>query len=143
MSCVGIADISLFENLQNEAHQSMGFSSLSVFNATFKVVDKKKVKENADKIEKRKQDFDREEKFLIRTKPELQKKKVEFEKLQKLQQAITQKKQDIDQMYRRVDVALNQLRVKRITSRSNITHGIKELAGWGVEVTSTELEDDD
>jgi flagellar biosynthesis chaperone FliJ len=34
MLSLNIADISVFENIQNEAHQSMGFSSLSVFNET-------------------------------------------------------------------------------------------------------------
>ena len=143
MTNQNIADISTFECLQNEAHQSMGFSSLSVFNATFKVVDQKKAKENEDKIKERKPDFDREEKFLKETKSEFQKKKAEFEKLQKLQQAITRKKQEIDQLHHKARTVFAQLRTKRITSRSNISKGITELAGWGVAVTSTELDEDD
>jgi hypothetical protein len=34
-----LADISTFENIQSEAHQLMGFLSLSVFNAVFNVSD--------------------------------------------------------------------------------------------------------
>jgi hypothetical protein len=58
-----IANISLFENLQSEAHQSMGFSSLSVFNATFKVEDKKKAEANKQNIEDWKKKFIEAESF--------------------------------------------------------------------------------
>jgi hypothetical protein len=101
-------------------------SSMSVFNATFTVEDHKKAKENADKIEKRKQDFDREEKFLKETKPKLK-------KLQDLEKSGKVEHRDI--------VDLSNLCTKRTTSRSNLRGGIKELKKWGVVVTSTELDD--
>jgi hypothetical protein len=131
-----IADISKFETIQREAHHLMGFSSLSVFNATFKVVDKKKAKEYAYQIEQRKQDFDREEKFLTETKSDFQKKKAEFEKLKKAGQTNSQS-------YIKTGNVLGMLRTKRITSRNNLQHGIEELKKWGIDATSTELGDDD
>jgi hypothetical protein len=126
-----IANISVFENLQNEAHQSMGFSSLSVFNATFTVEDKKKAKENKHNIEKLKVLFIEEEQFLIKTKPEIKKKKEAFEKSEKA-----------GNTPRRLAVDYNELRTKRITSRANLKHGIKKFSEYGIVATSTELNDD-
>jgi hypothetical protein len=122
-----IADISIFESIQGKAHQMMGFSSLSVFNATFTIEDKKKAKERARDIERRKLDFAREEKFLSDTDSQ-------YKKLKDLEKSGKASRRDI------TDLA--DLRGKRIGSRSNIEHGIKELKGWGVIVTSTKLNDD-
>jgi hypothetical protein len=128
-----LADISTFENLQNQTNQSMGFSSqMSVFNATFIIEDKKKAKANKEKIEKRKPTFIEEEQFLIKTKSEFEKKKAEFDKLEKA-----------GGMPHRVVVDYNNLRTKRIGSRSNLRHGIKEFKEWGIIATSTELNNDD
>jgi hypothetical protein len=126
-----IADISVFENIQNQANMLMNISSLSVFNATFRIEDQKKAKENKQKIEARKSVFIEEEKFLIRTKLEYKKKKVEFEKLKKE-----------GQTPRKLMVDLADLRTKRIGSRANLQHGIKEFRKWGIIATSTELNED-
>ncbi|MDR1383433.1 MAG: hypothetical protein LBJ67_06255 [Planctomycetaceae bacterium] len=126
-----LADISMFESIQNKAHQSMGFASLFVFNATFKVIDKKKADTNKQNIEKRKPVFIEEEKFLIKTKPEFQKKKREIEKLEKA-----------GQFPRSLIVDYSNLRIKRIGCRSNLRHWIKEFKEWGIIATSTELDDD-
>jgi DNA-binding transcriptional regulator GbsR (MarR family) len=124
-----LADISVFESIQNKAHRMMDFSSsLSVFNATFKIVDKKKVDENVDRIERQKLDFEKGERFLKETKP----------KLKKLKDLELSGKAQYRDIY---DLA--EIQIKRIISRSNLKHVIKELAGWGIVVTSTELDNDD
>jgi uncharacterized protein YxeA len=129
-------DISVFENLQNEAHQSMGFSSLSVFNATFMVEDKKKAEENKQKAEKWKQSFMDDEQFLIKTKDEYQKKKEKFEKLEKAGQVERQ-------AYIKAGNELGVLRVRRVTCRRNLIHGVKKLKDIGIIAISMELKEDD
>ena len=111
-------------------------SSLSVFNATFKVVDKKRAKENKYAVEKWQQNFIDDEQFLIKTKDDYKKKKAAFERLEKSGQTTGQE-------YVKAGNGLGVLRVRRITCRSNLKHVIKELAGWGIVVTSTELDNDD
>ncbi|MDR2117008.1 MAG: hypothetical protein LBP87_11580 [Planctomycetaceae bacterium] len=121
-----LANISTFENIQNQANKSMSISSsLSVFNATFRVEDKKKAKEFARQIERWKENFIEEEQYLIRTKPEL-------EQLKKAAPSA-----------RKYLVDYNNLRVKRIGSRGNLTQAIKDFKRWGITATSTELQDDD
>jgi hypothetical protein len=111
-----LADISVFENLQSEAPQLMGFSSLSVFNATFRIEDQKKAEEHKRNVENWKKKFIEDEQYLKRTKPELKKKKAGH--------------------------SYDRLRMDRILCRNRLEHAIREFKKWGIIATSTELKDD-
>jgi acyl-CoA reductase-like NAD-dependent aldehyde dehydrogenase len=138
-----LVDIITFESLRSDQQTKTGMSSVLVSNAIFVVEDKKKAEANKQEIEWQKQRFIEEEQFLMRTKSELEKKKTEFEKLEKLQQAINQKQQTIDKARRKAVLALSLLYQKRVHSRSNLCHRIKEFKECGIVATSTELNDDD
>jgi Fe-S cluster assembly scaffold protein SufB len=131
-----LADISALENLQNQANRSMGFSSqMSVFNATFIVEDKKKAEANKQKIDMWKQDFDRNEKFLIQTKDDIKKKKELFEKLEK-------EGQTVGQPFLKARNEFGVLRSMRAVHRNQLVHGIEKLKKVGIIATSTELDGD-
>jgi hypothetical protein len=74
MSNNNLADISTFESLQSEQHYRTNMSSMSVFNATFTVEDKKKVEVNKRNVEDWKKKFIEAEQFLITTKDDYKKK---------------------------------------------------------------------
>jgi hypothetical protein len=98
MSNNNLADISMFENIQTKAHQSMGFSSLSVFNATFIVKDKKKAEYNKINVENWKKKFIEEERNLLRLNKEVKQKNVEIEKLKKAGKTKEQEYKKADNM---------------------------------------------
>ncbi|MDR2116053.1 MAG: hypothetical protein LBP87_06705 [Planctomycetaceae bacterium] len=127
-----LANISIFENLQNQANRSMGFdSAMSVFNATFRVEDKKKAEANKQNVEDWKKKFIEDEQYLIKTKAEFKKKKAEFEKLEK-----------VGQVPRKIMFDYTDIRTKRIYCRNRLEYAIREFGKWGIKVTSTELNDD-
>jgi hypothetical protein len=140
-----IADISKFETIQREAHQSMGFSSLSVFNATFKVIDEKKAEANKRNIDNWTNKFIAAEKFLTQTTSEVEQKQKEFEKkeaaFKKKEGAgyYKEHKKEMDatfQEYRKADSALAEIKDKRTDNFSNMNYAIKEFKKWGVVATT-------
>jgi predicted nucleic acid-binding Zn-ribbon protein len=145
------ADISVFENLQNETHRRMGISSLSVFNATFKVIDKKKVEANKQNVENWKKLFIETEKDLIKTKIELEQKrkdsekeKIALRKKEKEFEKIKKEKELLQQNYNSANRRFEELKSKRSSNRVNMRHAIKTFVDWGIHAaTIVDLDKDD
>jgi hypothetical protein len=139
------ADISQFEFLQSEQHKRTNMGSMSVFNATFKIEDKKKAEANKRDIESWKKKFIEAEEFLKRTKSEPMQKKKDFEKkealFKKKENALYYEthKKEMDttfQEYRKAMVAFAKIKDDRSFNRSAIYHAIKEFKKWGVTATT-------
>jgi hypothetical protein len=126
-----LADISMFESLQSDQHNRIGMCSMSVFNATFTVEDKKKAEVNKRNVENWKQKFIDAEQYLIRTKPVLAEKKAKVEQLEKA-----------GQDFNAAEISHTRLHNDRVMCRNQLKHAIGEFKKWGVKVTSTELDDD-
>jgi muramoyltetrapeptide carboxypeptidase LdcA involved in peptidoglycan recycling len=110
----------------------MGFlSQISVFNATFTIEDKKKAEVNKQNVENWKQNFVKDEQYLIRTKPVLAEKKARVEQLKKAGQDFSVAETSYKRLY-----------TDRVLCRNQLKSAIKTFKEWGIKVESTELKDD-
>jgi hypothetical protein len=127
-------------------------SSMSVFNAIFTVEDNKKAEANKRDVENWKKKFVEAEKFLDRTKSELEQKKKDFEKKEvkykEKEDALFYKdnKKETDKTYQeycRANFAFAKILEDRRNNRSNIRYAIKEFKKWGiVAATDVDLDKD-
>jgi hypothetical protein len=135
-----MADISAFEGLQNQANEAMGDP---VFNAEFKVVDKKKF-ESGDlkhRAESFKREFIEAEQKLVQLRKIYKQKKEQLAKVEKEYKAANPaKNKSLEREYNSAKNWESKYHDDVAHSLNYLRQGVQRLADCGVQATSRELD---